>query len=156
MWSAVRSKLAGINLPLWTAPLSLLALCAVSYGMLANKLGYFWDDWTIVWYIHFLGPSSFPAAFSFDRPLLAPIYMLTTSLVGESPLAWQIFAIFTRWLACLALWWALRAIWPKHVIETSSVAILFAVYPGFKAVNISPSPMATPSWCWRSTWPPGV
>jgi hypothetical protein len=137
MWSAVKSKLARINLPLWTVPLVLLALCVASYGMLANKLGFFWDDWTIVWYIHFLGPSSFPAAFSFDRPLLAPIYMLTTSLVGESPLAWQIFAIFTRWLACLALWWTLRAIWPKHVIETSSVAILFAVYPGFKQQYIA-------------------
>ncbi len=43
----------------WTVALALLALCAVSYGMLAGKLGYFWDDWTIVWYIHFLGPSSF-------------------------------------------------------------------------------------------------
>ena len=121
----------------WTVALALLALCAVSYGLLAGKLGYFWDDWTIVWYIHFLGPSSFPAAFAFDRPLLAPIYMLTTSLLGESPLSWQIFAIFTRWLACLALWWTLRAVWPKFVVETACVAFLFAVYPGFKQQYIA-------------------
>ncbi len=121
----------------WTVALALLALCAVSYGLLAGKLGYYWDDWTIVWYIHFLGPSSFPAAFAFDRPLLAPIYMLTTSLLGESPLSWQIFAIFTRWLACLALWWTLRAVWPKFEVETACVAFLFAVYPGFKQQYIA-------------------
>ncbi len=124
-------------LPLWTAPLFFFALCAAAYGSLASEMGYFWDDWTIVWYIHFLGPSSFPAAFAFDRPLLAPIYMLTTSVLGEAPLSWQIFAIFTRGLACLALWWALRAVWSKHLVSITGVVLLFAVYPGFKQQYIA-------------------
>ncbi len=63
--------------------------------------------------------------------------MLTTSLIGELPLAWQIFAICTRWLACLALWWALQALWPRHAVETASVAFLFAIYPGFKQQYIA-------------------
>jgi len=124
-------------LPHWTALVPIFALSAAAYGSLAADMGYFWDDWTIVWFIHFLGPNSFPAAFSFDRPLLAPVYVLTTSLFGEAPLTWQIFAIFTRGLAGLALWWALRAVWPKQLISITSVVLLFTVYPGFKQQYIA-------------------
>jgi hypothetical protein len=113
-------------------PLALLALIAVSYGALATKLGFYWDDWTIVWYIHFLGPESFKAAFASDRPLLALVYNLTTPLMGESPLNWQVLAIFSRWLACSALWWALHGLWPRKNLQTAAAAILFALYPGFK------------------------
>ena len=117
---------------LWMIPLVLLALTAISYGVLASKLGFYWDDWTIVWTIHFLGPESFKAAFASDRPLLALVYGLTTPLMGESPLNWQVFAIFARWLAGSALWWALHGLWPRKNLQTAAAAILFILYPGFK------------------------
>lgn len=121
----------------WVVALGLLALCAASYATMASKLGYHWDDWTIAWYIHFLGPSSFKEAFALDRPLLAPIYLLTTTLIGNSPLHWQIFAVFTRWLACVALWLTLRGLWPEKPLQTAAAASLFAVYPGFRQQYIA-------------------
>ncbi len=68
-------------------PLGLLVVAAVSFGALVNRLGFFWDDWTIIWTLHFMGPEGFQKAFSGDRPLLAWVYQLTTPLIGESPWA---------------------------------------------------------------------
>ncbi|MCZ7551042.1 MAG: hypothetical protein B6D39_02150 [Anaerolineae bacterium UTCFX2] len=121
----------------WMALPALLLVCALAYGVTIRQQGFYWDDWTIVWYIHFLGASSFKAAFASDRPLLAWIYQVTTPLLGESPFNWQAFAVITRWLACAALWWALRGLWPRNPLQTSAIAILFAVYPGFKQQHIA-------------------
>jgi hypothetical protein len=123
--------------PIWTVPIALLMVCLASYASMPSKLGLYWDDWFITWYIHFLGPSSFIEAFGRDRPLLGWLYVAITSLVGESPLAWQVFAIFARWLSCLALWWALRGLWPRRTIQTAMIALLFAVYPGFSQQYIA-------------------
>jgi hypothetical protein len=115
----------------WIVPLVLLAVCLASYALVISKLGIYMDDWSLLWTIHFWGPASFKEVFAVDRPLLGWFYVLTSSLFKESPLAWQIFGIFTRWLSCLACWWALRGLWPRRTSEVTGVALLFAVYPGF-------------------------
>jgi uncharacterized integral membrane protein len=101
-----------------------------------SKLGVHFDDWTLVWVTHFLGPLEFKRAFLVDRPLLGWLYVLTNSLLGENPLVWQIFGVFVRWLSCVALWWALRGVWPRRTIEVTGIAFLFAVYPGFISIHI--------------------
>lgn len=121
----------------WMALPALLLVCLLAFGVTIRQQGFYWDDWTIVWYIHFLGPSSFPAAFASDRPLLAWIYQITTPLLGESPLNWQAFGVIARWLACGALWWALHGLWPRKPVQAAVVALLFAVYPGFKQQHIA-------------------
>lgn len=118
--------------PTWTVPFALLALCIISFGTLIPKLGLYWDDWPSLWFIHFFGPTVFPDVFTTDRPTLGWIFMLTTWLMGESMLAWHLFAIITRWLSGVALWWVLRLIWPRRIIEVTWIAFLFVVYPGFK------------------------
>jgi len=104
---------------------------------MVSKLGFYWDDWSIAYYIHFHGPSSFREAFTFDRPLMAWIYQLTTSLLGINPLNWQVSAIIARWLTSLALWWALRGIWPQKTFQVTAIAFLFSVYPGFQQQYIA-------------------
>ena len=116
----------------WTVPFALIVVCLASYGTMMSKLGFYWDDWSIAYYIHFLGPSSFLEAFAVDRPLLAWSYILTTSLLGESPTNWQAFAIVTRWLSCVAFWWTLKGLWPHKIKQVTLITLLFAVYPGFK------------------------
>jgi hypothetical protein len=95
----------------------------------AGLAGFFWDDWPTIWYLHLLGPAGFRDVFTIDRPLLGWLFMVTTSVLGESTLAWQLFGLFTRWLCCLALWWLLRLVWPGRDRETAWAAFLFAVYP---------------------------
>lgn len=112
-------------------PLFLLLITAISFAPLIHSLGFYWDDWPSMWYLHFQGPQSFHDNFAVDRPLLAWIFRITTSLFGESTLAWQLFGIFTRWLTTLSFWWVLRLIWPNHPVQTTWTALLFAVYPSF-------------------------
>jgi hypothetical protein len=102
-----------------------------------SKLGLYWDDWFIDWYIHFLKPQFFKEVFIEDRPLLGWLYVLTTSLIGESPFGWQLFGIFTRWACTISLWWMLKGIWPRKVLEITAISLLFAVYPGFSQQYIA-------------------
>jgi hypothetical protein len=125
------------SLGVWILPITILLVCLLSFGTMLHKLHFYWDDWTIVYYIHFLGSSSFQEAFSVDRPLLAGFYKLTTSLLGESSINWQIYALLMRWLCCLALWWTLKGLWPRKVFQVSAITLLFAVYPGFNQQYIA-------------------
>ena len=125
------------HFPVWTIPIALLAICLLSYGVLSPWLGFYWDDWPSIWYLHVFGPSGFKDVFAIDRPLLGRLFMLTTPFLGESTFAWQIFGILTRWTSSLALWWTLRQIWPRRTREATWVAMLFTVYPGFTQQFIS-------------------
>jgi hypothetical protein len=123
--------------PNWTVPLALLATCLLGFGLLIPWLGFYWDDWPAIWFLHFFGPSSFTQVFSVDRPLLSWLFLITTRLVGESMVGWQIFGVLTHWLCCLALWWTLWSLWPRRLQQATWVAFVFAVYPGFKQQTIA-------------------
>ncbi len=118
-------------------PLALLFASIAAYGLLIPYLGFYWDDWPMIWFAHRLGPSGYSAVFSGDRPFLAGVYILTTSLLKTAPLQWQMLGIITRWLTALALWWTLRNLWRDYSEQTAWIALLFAVYPGFKQQPIS-------------------
>ena len=120
-----------------TIPVALLLACLLAFGLLIPWLGFYWDDWPTLWFLNRFGPSIFRVAYGVDRPALGWLFNTTTALVGQSPLAWQIFALLTRWVACLSLWAMLRATWPQRIMETAWVAVLFALYPGFKQQPIA-------------------
>jgi hypothetical protein len=126
-----------IQLSAKAVPIALLILCLLAFGPLIFNLGFYWDDWPTIWYLHFFGPSSFKESFAIDRPLLASVFMATTPLIGESTVGWQLFGILARWLSALTLWWMLRLFWPKHTLQATWIALLFAVYPGFRQQFIS-------------------
>ena len=110
----------------------LLAICGLSYGMTARKLGFFLDDWYIIWTYRTFGAGKFVEFFRGDRPLFSYIYRVFIPIFKDSPLAWQLFAIFTKWLSAITLWILLKLFMPRKEWFTFSVAALFAVYPGFK------------------------
>jgi len=112
-------------------PLAALILCLASFGVLIPWLGFYWDDWPSIWYLHVLGPSGFVKVFTSDRPLLGWLFWVTTSLLGEAKIGWQLFGFSMRWLASMALWWVLRGIWPKRSQEIAWITLLFVIYPGF-------------------------
>lgn len=120
-----------------TVPWALLFLCLASFGILIPQLGFYWDDWPMMWFAHALGPTGFPGVFSGDRPFLSLVYIITTALLDTIPWQWQLLAIFTRWLAALTLWWTLLQVWPKQTRAVTWIAALYAVYPGFKQMPIS-------------------
>jgi hypothetical protein len=131
-----------VSLPQWSVPIALFILCVISFGLLIPSLGFYLDDWYTIWFAKTLGIPAFRAIYAEDRPFLAYFYIAATTLVGQTPIAWQIFNLFCRWLAGLAVWWMLRQLWPRACWSIALVAFVFVVYPGFKqnwiAVSFSP------------------
>jgi hypothetical protein len=117
--------------------IGLLILSALTYGGLSPTLGLYWDDWPSVWFLHTYGSQIFPTAFAIDRPLQGYLFVLTTSIFGESLLAWQIFGILARWILGTALGALLLSLWPRKHLQVMGVVILFTVYPGFSQQNIA-------------------
>ena len=115
-----------------TLPLILLIVLLIAFGPLVPWLGLYWDDWPSLWFLHFFGPSIFPRVFTIDRPLLGGLFIFTTSLVGESIIAWQIFGILTRLISGLAFAWLLNILWPRRKYQVIFMTLLFLIYPGFQ------------------------
>ncbi len=120
-----------LSLKKWGVPLTLLALCIVSFGLLIPTLGFYWDDWPVIFLTHTQGTEGFAAFYQFDRPFSAWTYILTAPLFGTTPLVWHLFTLSLVWLTSLGLWWALRGLWPGRERQMAWIAILFTVYPAF-------------------------
>jgi len=115
----------------------LLLIAFFSYGIFTFQQGFHWDDWGITWIIRTLGKPGLVDYFATNRPFLAYVYSITTSLFGTNPLAWHLFSLLMRWLTAVSLLWVLRMLWPEHKRETFFAAIFFLVYPGFNQQAIA-------------------
>ncbi len=64
---------SNLKLPRFTAkssPFALLILCLLVFVPLIYRLGFYWDDWPSIWFLHFWGPASFKEGFAL-RPAAA-------------------------------------------------------------------------------------
>ena len=113
------------------APLVLFAVCLASYLPGINHMGFFWDDWPMNWIAHNLGTQGLVTYFSTNRPVWGLLYQLTTPILGDNPLGWQIAAILARFLTAWSAWALVRQVWPKKAPAALWVSLLFLVYPGF-------------------------
>ena len=122
-------------------PALLLAVGIISYGLLINRLGFYWDDWPMNWIGTVLGPDALTRYFSTNRPYLGVIINFLLMLLGPTPLPWHICALICHWFAALMLWLLLRQVLP-HSGAADWTALLFMVYPGpvqhFIALVFSP------------------
>jgi hypothetical protein len=118
---------------------SLILLIAViaAYALQIIKMGFYWDDWQVVFLSHPGTPADFWNYFLYDRPFSAWTYVLTMPILGTSPLAWQVFTILMRWLAALGFCWTFSILWPGRRWQVFWMGIFFAVYPGFLQQPIS-------------------
>jgi hypothetical protein len=94
-------------------------------------LGFYRDDWYQLWAGLTLGPRSIVTLFSIDRPVMGYTYAATFYALRDSALAWQLYALFLRWLGAMGALWLFRRLWPGRPLITTSAALLFLVYPGF-------------------------
>ncbi|MDP1547183.1 MAG: hypothetical protein Q8L87_14315 [Anaerolineales bacterium] len=112
-------------------PAVLLLLTFLAYGLLAHRMGFYWDDLPFAWFLRFFGPVEFIEAFRPFRPLLGPIFTVTTTLFGGHPLTWQILGLGIRFLLGLQVWWLLRQVFPTRQQSALWTVLLFTVYPAF-------------------------
>ncbi len=112
-------------------PLLLGAVTLAAYGLLIPWLGFYWDDWAFAFLANQYGPAELVKAFSGFRPFLGPIFTVTTSILGTSPLPWQIFGLLIRFCMGLSFWWTLKQLWPEYQRQVLSVSLIFLVFPGY-------------------------
>ena len=117
-------------------PVYLLAVCVLAYALLIPLLGFYWDDWPMLWFLHALGPGGFDQVWAMDRPLVGMLFQLSTAIIGAVPWGWHVFALAARWASLMAFWWALRELWLDRKQAVRWVILLLAVYPGFQQQSI--------------------
>ena len=111
--------------------LILLVVAILAYGLLIPQLGFYWDDMPMSWIRYELGPEAMTRYFSTNRPVWGLLYQLTTRLLPQVPVYWQIFALIWRWLGAVAVWGIVSELWKDKPRFALSVALLFLLYPGF-------------------------
>ena len=120
------------------APAVFLAFTAVlAYGLLLPQLGFYWDELPISWIRYELGPEALTRYFSTNRPIWGLLYQLTTRLIPQIPIYWEVFALFWRWVTALLVWAIVRELWPGRRQFAFIVSMFFLLYPGFNQQWIS-------------------
>jgi len=103
----------------------------ITHGVRIPQLGYYHDDWYLLWSGQVRGAASIIPLFSTDRPFMGVIYSYVYRLLGDSIVGWHLYALFWRLIGALAFFWILRLIWPQQKYITTLMTVLFVVYPGF-------------------------
>ena len=113
------------------AILLILLTTVITYGVSISKLGYYHDDWFVLWSGQARGAESIIPLFSTDRPFMGAIYSFVYRLLGDTIINWHLYALLWRFIGGLAFFWILRLIWPDQKYITTLMAVLFIIYPGF-------------------------
>lgn len=83
------------------------------------------------WIRYELGPDAMARYFSTNRPVWGLLYQLTTRILPQSPIYWQVFGLFWRWMSALLVWAIIRDLWPGRRQLALIVSLFFLLYPGF-------------------------
>jgi len=104
---------------------------ALTYGALISQLGFYRDDWYLVWTSQTQGWNGMLSLFVGDRPFDGWLYAIDFSMAGVSPLTWHLYVLGIKLTSALAFFWLLRSVWENRKLETTFIALLFVVYPGY-------------------------
>jgi hypothetical protein len=113
------------------AALLILLTTVITYGVSIPRLGYYHDDWFVLWSGQARGAQSIIPLFSTDRPFMGVVYSFLYRLLGNTIINWHLYALLWRFIGGLAFLWILRLIWPDQKYMTTLMAVLFIIYPGF-------------------------
>ena len=111
--------------------LILLVVAFLAYGLLMPQLGFYWDDLPMTWIRYQMGPQAQTDYFSTNRPVWGVLHRLTTSLIPQVPLYWQVFALLWRWLGAVVVFAIVAKLLKDRPSSALGIALLFLVYPGF-------------------------
>jgi hypothetical protein len=103
----------------------------ITYGVSIPNLGYYHDDWFVLWSGEARGAESLMPLFSTDRPFMGVVYSVVYRFLEDTIINWHLYALLWRFIGGLAFFWILRLIWPDQKYLTTLMTVLFLVYPGF-------------------------
>lgn len=103
----------------------------VAYGIVIPGLGFYRDDWYMLWSAQAQGVQGVMDLFKIDRPFIGILYAFDYSILGKSALNWHVYALTVKLLGGFAFFWLLRMLWPERRTEATFATLLYLVYPGF-------------------------
>ena len=120
----------------WGFPAFLLLIGFLSSLYPLTQLGYYWDDWEVVFLTRLANPSILEGYFFFDRPLAWP-YPVYAGLLGAQPFAWHLLTLLLRWAGTLCFYQALLVLWPWRRSALQWMSLLMLVAPAFLQQSIA-------------------
>ncbi|MGB8982676.1 MAG: hypothetical protein WCC12_12435, partial [Anaerolineales bacterium] len=87
----MRAFLSRLSLNERAIPFALLFIIVVSFGLLIPWLGFYWDDWPVIYMTETEGAAGFWDFYQYDRPISAWTYSVFAPILGTHPLGWHIF-----------------------------------------------------------------
>src|ERR1044071_4244053 len=115
----------------FVSALLILLTTVITYGISIPRLGFYHDDWFLLWSGQTRGAASIIPLFATDRPFMGVVYSFVYRLLGNTILNWHLYALLWRLIGGLAFFWILRLIWPNQKYITTLMTVLFVIYPGF-------------------------
>lgn len=109
----------------------MLIVGVLAYLLLINRLGFYGDDWYLIFDAHTQGPEFLHTVFSGDRPARAYVLHLAYIIFGDNLIYYHLSAFLFRFLASMALYWTLNMVWKQNKFPNFLMALFFLVYPGF-------------------------
>lgn len=135
-WGRDLSRLKRISQRPWFYPVALLVIGLLAYAYQLAALGFYWDDWEVVFLLNSRSAPLLYGYFAFDRPFAWP-YQVMYALFGLNPIAWHLVTLLLRWAGVLLLYLSLTQLWPRLEGYLRWVCALLLVYPGFFQQSIS-------------------
>ena len=135
-WGSANSKLRRLSDRPWFYASALLLMGLVAYEYSVASLGFYWDDWEVVFLMHSRQLPLLYGYFAFDRPFAWP-YQLMYTVFGLNAVAWHLMTLLLRWAGILFLYFSLRLIWRRYDSYLRWLGALLIVYPGFLQQSIS-------------------
>lgn len=121
----------GSTIPVILPGAVLVLVAAISYLPLAHQLGFYNDDWYLLYAGQVRGAAGMMDIFAIDRPARGVLVGWLFDVFGTNAWLYSLSAFCLRAAGALGVWWLLSRVWPQQPVPAYLAALLFVVYPGF-------------------------
>jgi hypothetical protein len=111
--------------------ISIFIISAIAYLPKVLELGFYRDDWYLLYTGNVLGADRFTDIFMSDRPFRAILMQLAFQVFGNKILIYNLVAYVLRSMAGLGAYWIVRQLWPKQHLAALLMGILYVIFPAF-------------------------
>lgn len=130
--------LTKISAKLISPTAAIVILSFLAFGIMAPWLGFYWDDWPLMWLSHKLGPESLQQLSTYHvRPLAGWVLWLEAEVFGEQPFGWHIIIWLFRLTSGLLIYWFGVLLWPEARRPIIFASLIFVLYPGYRHQLVS-------------------
>lgn len=122
----------------FTIPVIAVVLCFICYGCHLTGRGFFGEEWTFLWAQQHLDWSQWTDFIGVYRPVSSALWhWIAGHILGDSLLAWNLFALGARILLAFSFWWLVRMLWPQRKEMATITTLFLTVHPALTVTTMS-------------------